>query len=198
MNKIDTVLFDMDGVASDWRTFTSSFLFQKYGIDLEEKGFDWFNKHSDCDMWVKTMYHENVRMFYELDMISRFEELFDGTVQLCSSQDIKIGWLSAIDMRHPYIPTVIYDKMKWIENNIHKKFPSVNTILNTRFAYGSHDKVTFAKPNVLLIDDYKKNTLAFEEAGGKAILLDAEDGNYDVESALNQLAQFLQGHNHAA
>ncbi|MFA7408228.1 MAG: hypothetical protein WCY93_10485 [Anaerolineaceae bacterium] len=44
---INTILFDMDGVAADWRSFTQTYIWEQHGVSLDEKGFDWLNKHPE-------------------------------------------------------------------------------------------------------------------------------------------------------
>jgi hypothetical protein len=49
----------------------------------------------------------------------------------------------------------------------------------------------YADQNTVLIDDFKRNTAGFIAAGGNAILLDSENGDYSPMAAVNQLRQLV-------
>lgn len=193
MTQIDTILFDMDGVACDWQLRMARHMTHYHGINVieeDERGtFDWFNKHPKSNEWVTEMYTMDQLVFSQLPKIPQFDDLFSTVISVGRVYGVKhFGWLSAIDMRHPSPRTVIHSKMDWIERNIE---PIVSTIHHTRFAFGSADKVTYARPNVLLIDDFKRNTDAFTKAGGHAVLLDDECAKYNVSIAIRDLTNAL-------
>jgi hypothetical protein len=131
-----------------------------------------------------------------LPKIKNFDALFSGVlaqigaVEILTGRRPQIGWLSAIDMRHPDVGQVINDKRFWIEHAVDMRF-GVQTVDNARFCFSSERKGDFARPNVLLIEDYDKNRDRFVAAGGKCVLLDSEDGDYNVDKAIEEIALHL-------
>lgn len=184
--RVDTILFDMDGVAADWRQYAADYMSWAHDINLFDTGFDWFNKNPKCNEWCEQMYTRNPSMFRYLPVIPRFRQLFSQVTEIARDREIKVGWLSAIDMRHPTPHTVMSDKLYWIGQNF-----GHHTLPEARFVFGSEAKVGHANVTTLLIEDYPKNHRNFTAAGGKCILLDSEDGNYNVDKALTELRAML-------
>ena len=56
-------------------------------------------------------------------------------------------------------------KMRWVQKHLH---PTPQVILSTK-------KWKQARPDTILIDDFPKNTVPFEEAGGSAIVFTSAD-----------------------
>lgn len=186
-SKVRTILFDMDGVAADWKHTMLQFIFNRYGIEVASDGY---NKHPAADRWASEMYSECPRLFRELPLIERFPALFKGTQEMAADLSVTIGWLSAVDMRHQWPHFVMADKLYWLGETL--GMDALATLPHARFVYGSPAKVAHAAPDVLLVEDYPKNSRAFIEAGGKSVLLDSEDGMYDVEKALNEIKAHLE------
>jgi hypothetical protein len=84
-------------------------------------GFNWFNKHPQSNEWVRDMYTRTPQMFRHLNRIPAFEDLWDWINVFAEERRLHVGWLSAIDMRHPEPHTVIASKREWIKTHIDPK-----------------------------------------------------------------------------
>lgn len=84
-----------------------------------------------------------------VQLIEEFAEKKKAKIAVCTKASNNYGCLEG--------------KKRWIDRH----FPQ----FSKRFWVGKGCKSMFASPQSLLIDDFEKNTKAFEEAGGRTILL---------------------------
>lgn len=181
MNKIDTVLLDMDGVIADW-TGSVIRLFDK---DPETVYKNWppgiFDTSvalgiTSSHMWAKInklgeSFWENIEPY---DYNNELFDILPENTYICT----KIG-------SHP---TAASGKLKWLQKNAKH--------LKSKFVITTH-KHLCANPQTVLIDDHDKNCSLFSMAGGVSLLvpqpwnMNAHENENRFEYIKNQLLKLL-------
>lgn len=156
---------DMDGVLVDFVAGTVEYITQKLQAGEAEELKEMIGRDyiTDEDIHMESPNrNRDVRdyMFKELEHNAEFWETLPWMPR---GQEL---W-NFISQFNPYILTAPtgygseIGKQAWIDTHLH---PAPSKV------FMSHDKFKWAAPNHILIDDFTKNTVPWEDAGGIAIL----------------------------
>lgn len=168
---LPTVLFDLDGVAANWRDAMMVF-FPEFTIDT-------LNNHPNRKELIGKVYAKYPEFFADLPLIESFLTLFGCVLEA----GYPIGWLSAIGEEHQNPVDVRAHKLQWIRDNVDAYF-GTTTVDNAIIVDASSDKILHAKPNVILVDDFARNRKEFKDAGGHAVRFDVDT---QPHTAFNEL-----------
>ena len=161
---------DMDGVLVDFVAGTVEHITQKLQAgeaeELKEKiGRDYVTEE---DIHVTSPNRNRDVRDYMFKELKNHAEFWENLPWMPGGEEL---W-NFISQFAPYILTAPMGygseigKQAWIDRNLQ---PSPSKV------YMSHDKFKWAAPNHILIDDFTKNTIPWESAGGIAILHTAAD-----------------------
>lgn len=178
---IDFILFDMDGVLVD-QIPSLAFL---EGVSVEEflkrahefdnlpdnkaKGYSYV---VDC-----ILKHLHKEPFVNVSQTTEFFE-FKRLMKQWLHEGKRVGILSS-STKQPEYDEITRQKKVWNRNHGLEMLPQW-------YSRGAGEKKNWAKPGVLLIDDYHKNTKQFEAHGGHAV---HHNGN-DFDNTIKQLKDF--------
>lgn len=158
---IKKVLIDLDGVMADWIGFVSS------QPEYTFSSGDEFNKSPDRSQVCEAIYGRYPDLFNRLGYLSQFTEILDTIL----SHDVDVAWATSCG---PYgeFETNKHWKTVWLDRVIYDLYHvKRNDIGEIHFFRHGECKSEMAAPDVLLIDDFKKNTDAFSSAGGQTVLV---------------------------
>jgi hypothetical protein len=159
---IDAVWFDLDGIIFKWRE-------RILEVYPEFKNIDEFNKHPDKDEMVSEAYRKNPGYFTELEE----HEGALGAIQTALVMGLKVGFLTATgEFQDPAI-TREHKRIALANYILRHRLPT-ELLDNINFVVHSVDKQKHAKPNIILVDDFKKNHEEWRRAGGASIHVDTE------------------------
>ncbi len=150
--EIKKIYFDMDGVLAN---------FDKGVIDYCKMApipQGTRNKDEEDLLWSRVSNTPN--FYYKLDFIDGSKDLF---LSLLDKYKEKIEILTGIPKPHRKVLTAGDDKIRWVKDYLSNSV-KVNVCLR-------EEKIKFAiDKNYILIDDYQKNIIEWENAGGTGIL----------------------------
>lgn len=125
------------------------------------------------------IYTKHPNFFYDLEPIDEYRKLID----LCEASGERWSVLTSIGTAHPDARLVARCK----ELSLWKHFGvERNKII---FTSTSQDKVLYAKPTSVLVDDYHRNVTAFKEAGGMGVLVPSV--NYSAYNVMSEVEVLL-------
>jgi len=165
---LKTVYVDLDGLGADWEDYVLEHHFSHLSITE-------LNGLPDRDELLSSMYSVEPHLFNNLPVIDKFADLIHALNEL--SCDWKI--LTSAGGVHPFYNMVRDDKLTWLYRN----FGIVESkVIVTEL---SSDKVTYAHEDAILIDDFKRNCIEWEQAGGTSIYVDTKV--YDVNDLITKV-----------
>lgn len=162
------VYVDLDGLGADWEGYVISQHFPT--MTIKE-----LNKHPERTQMLAEVYRKDPHLFYRLEPIPQYSELLAAIDKM----NCKGFILTASGDTHPDPNMVRLDKTRWLSRYFN--IPESQVIVTPT----GEDKIAFASPHSVLLDDFDTNCNAFKAAGGHAILVEAN--TYDVKSLINEL-----------
>ena len=165
------IYFDSDGIAFDWHG----------GIERYMPWSEFKELSSDKQRTVQSaIYKEEPNFFFNLEPIQQFYDL----IEMVEGSGEQWAILTAIGSAHHDSDLVRESKIAAFAK--HYGIDESKVII----VQESSDKVQYAVPGAILIDDYKLNCTQFTEAGGVGILARARTYNpklvwMDIEEALD-------------
>lgn len=142
---INQIFLDLDGVMTDLPKSAKRLMGDDYG----SLPADDFWKH------LNSVDH----FFLHLDPMPKYKTLWN----YLQSTKIPLTILTAIPRPTGNLKTAEEDKIAWVRKYLSETIPVITVI-------GGINKAKYATSDSLLIDDLKRNTDAFIEAGGHSIL----------------------------
>lgn len=167
--KIDKILLDMDGVIvnnmkdlADREGMTVDWIIrEKNRLKAEDENFD-FVVHLIRRHLYTGQHFAECQPLPHLDVFKKF-------IRQWLKNGIKVEILSSACSGPDIYDEICRQKEIWLAKH-------GLDILPTNFSRGSREKHHWARPNVLLIDDYGKNCEAFRSAGGHAVKFESVPG----------------------
>lgn len=146
---------DLDGVGANWQSYVISRHFP--GMTIEE-----LNTHPERLTLLRKMYQREQRLFLNLPVIPQYQRFLAGL----TARGITWKILTAAGADHPSYETVKNDKLLWLKQRF--DITEEQVIITE----ASEDKHQYAKPGVVLVDDFMTNCQRWEGAGGVAVHVD--------------------------
>lgn len=146
------IYFDLDGVLADWVAG------YERSVSVPLSHFNELDKERRD--YVKSWLF-NYDFFRQLPVLEKGLELFNLAVKLYGAENVQI--LSAYGDHN--VEEVIRAKMDWVTEHL-----GSDVVVN--LVPKLEDKVIYANPEALLIDDRERAVESFNDAGGKALLFD--------------------------
>lgn len=162
MRKITEVLFDMDGVMVNNMLDLAS----REGITVEEiirrkKEMKKMDADFDYVMHLIRKYLYTHRHFANSPAFAHIHEI-KRLMRHMMHNGVSVKICSSATSGDDIYTEVVEQKKEWLDAH-------GLGILPAYFSRGAAEKKNYAKPHVLLIDDYERNVSQFIEAGGHAI-----------------------------
>lgn len=147
MSDINRIYLDMDGVLVDFDARADEFGCRKRP-GKDPSAIDWnIPKAVGPDYWAN------------MSWMPGAEEFFRKCREMCDALGIELGILTAIE-----IPAGVKGKCLWVHWNT--DIDNEHLIIVRKGV----EKMRFAAPDRILVDDTQKNVDAFRAAGGQAVL----------------------------
>jgi hypothetical protein len=164
---VTNYFFDLDGVFADiWGGYEARFGHPLKGADSKIK---WQNMMED-----ETFYETLPVLDGSAAFLWKVENVLDVTPVILTASP-----------RSKY-EHVAQQKLRWVKKNLGDYL-----VIPT---YGAETKYLWAGKNKLLLDDHKKNTCAWEEAGGTAVHHTSFDNSYRELVKLGRPEEWRQQH----
>ncbi len=176
-----TLWLDSDGLVYNW---------VKRMIELinhpEIKTQDQLNKHPKRTELIKQVYHDYPFTFLNLDTIPEGVSL----VRRLQNLGVEFKVLTAIGEEHHDPETVILDKKMAWETTLGVPFEDVIVVPR------SEDKLNYIQPGDILVDDYHKNVMQWNKAGGVGLHFDPLSGEgLQLEILIKTIELLVKGSN---
>lgn len=151
------IYLDLDGVFAD---------FQK---KLEDAFGPTYDQLTDKELWAEL--EKEQHLFLHLDEIDDAQSLFKSLNLIADDYGQDVAILTALPIPTGNLSTARKDKVEWVREHLSSTI-QVNTVI------GGTNKARFVNLNNdvdILIDDRKKNIVAWEKAGGIGILHETDN-----------------------
>lgn len=148
---------DLDGLGTNWQDYVLQTHFPEFN-DIED-----LNQHPQRAELIRGVYEREPRLFRNLPPLMKYQQLLSHLTKR------RVRWmiLTAAGSDHPCYHTAREDKLTYIHR--HFGVDSSKVIVSR----ASEDKYLYAGKGKVLVDDFGRNCREWEQAGGSAILVEA-------------------------
>ncbi|AUR83072.1 coil containing protein [Vibrio phage 1.031.O._10N.261.46.F8] len=160
VRNIEKVMFDMDGVWVNWQVRALELWTAETGCPMTIVEL---NRHAPFHDWVEE-YHKRADVFSTLPSMPDVMELVQ-LVQDLESAGIEVGFLTGCGATSSSeLARMHADKCYWLTKYLPDNERQVITVMK------SEEKYQYAKPGVVLVDDFDNNCKQWLDSGGRAVL----------------------------